>query len=162
MLRPEEEAKLDPLAELFRSAFQDRFAHLRYEEEFTDRLTVTIPAVHPETGEIVVWIDGDEVTVGIGRYFHTHFEAYVGSEPPEEEDRRWATEHALAFIDDFMTERTFLRVYMKDGKFTGSSIIPVDRPEVARSTLFSLLWGNNRGRRQTIDYLWSGPKAQRE
>lgn len=159
MLRPDEEAKLDPLAVLFRAAFQDRFAHLRYDEEFTDRLTITIPAHHQETGDIVVWIDGDEVTVGIGEYFHTHFEAYLGSEPPEEVDRRLATEHALDFIESFMTERTFLRVYMKGGKYVGASIIPADRPEAARSTLLNLLLGYNR--RQEIDYFWSGPKAER-
>jgi hypothetical protein len=69
MLQFEDEVRFDPLAREFRAAFQRRLADLQVREEFSNRLVVTIPALHPETGNIAVWL-GDEVTVGIGEHFH--------------------------------------------------------------------------------------------
>ncbi len=62
MLQSKDEARLDSLAREFRTVFRQRLDNVRPREEFTDRLVVTVPALHPETGDIVVWLDGDEET----------------------------------------------------------------------------------------------------
>jgi hypothetical protein len=75
----------------------------------TGRVEVVFPAQHPEVGNIHVWLD-DEVTVGIGEHFHTHFEAYLDSSMPREEGEVQAVKNALAFISDFMQGNLILEV----------------------------------------------------
>jgi len=77
MLEPRDEARLDSLAVEFRSAFRRRLPDVHPREQFTDRLVVTVPALHPETGDIVARLDGDDVTVSLGEHFHCHFETYI-------------------------------------------------------------------------------------
>jgi hypothetical protein len=143
MLTPEQENALDSLSRAFRDALGERLPAVRRVEHFTDRLIVTIPAQHAETGPITVWLDGDEVTVGIGERFHTHFEAYLdASDLPQAERERRAAAQAAGFIADFMADRILLRV-TRDGGSAGTRAVesaPAPGPE-------------------EIDYLWSGPKS---
>ena len=147
MLGPEQESRLDSLSREFRAALLHRLPDLKYREEFTDRLVVTIPAHHPETGAITVWLDGDEVTVGIGEYFHTHFEAYLveRTEPTQTERERGAAARAVAFIADFMADEIVLRI-SRDGRYASTSHRSIQKglpgPE-------------------EVEYLWSGPKGPR-
>src|SRR5687767_7169197 len=67
-------------------------------EQFTDRLVVTVPALHPETGDIVARLDGDEVTVSLGEHFHCHFETYIDETGSLAERERLAAERAVDFI----------------------------------------------------------------
>ncbi len=83
------------------------------------------------------------MTVGIGEWFHTHFEAYSdASDLPQVERERRAAAQAAGFIADFMADRILLRV-TRDGGSAGTLAVesaPPPGPE-------------------EIDYLWSGPKS---
>jgi hypothetical protein len=147
MLKSEDEGRLDSLAREFRAAFQRRLPHVDACEEFADRLVVTIPALHPETGAIVVWLDGDEVTVGIGKHFHCHFETYLDQGIPEAQRARLAAQRAVDFIALFMADAIVLRISRQRGRV-------VSAMTVAPTTLES-----SPGPNET-DYLWSGPKER--
>jgi hypothetical protein len=147
MLQFEDEVRLDPLAREFRAAFQRRLADLQVREEFSDRLVVTIPALHPETGNIVVWLDGDEVTVGIGEHFHCHFETYLDEAVTAGERDRVAAEQAVEFVANFLADSIVLRVQYEDGRVGSASAFSVDSPHSPPGP-------------QEIDYLWSGPKLR--
>ncbi|HWI62489.1 MAG TPA: hypothetical protein VNT75_11660 [Symbiobacteriaceae bacterium] len=156
VLSPADEARLDSLARSFQTAFQNRFADVEYLEEFMDQLIVTIPAKHPETGDVVVWLDADEITVGIGPHFHRHFEAYLQQGMTTEEQEREAVEGALDFIEEFIAEKTFLRIFRTDiGDPAGASVLRADAPGQT-STMIN---AGVRGDWTAQDYVWSGPRA---
>jgi hypothetical protein len=136
MLLPQDEARLDSLAQEFRKAFQHRLGHVLRREEFTDRLVVTVPAIHPETGDIVARLDGDEVTVGIGAHFHCHFERYF-----EKERGRLAAEDAVDFIASFMADSIVLRVRRDRGRVVSAWTQSVDAPATSPDA-------------NETDYLW--------
>jgi hypothetical protein len=143
MLLPEQEKALDSLAREFRAALRRWLPNLEWVEDFSDRLIIRIPAHNPETGAITVWLDGDEVTVGIGEYFHTHFEAYLTeqAEQTQTERERRAAARAAAFIADFIADEIVLRI--GDGRYAG--------------TFHRAIKKEPPGPEET-DYLWSGPK----
>jgi hypothetical protein len=147
MLPPEDEARLDSLALAFRTAFQYRLGDVRAQEDFTDRLVVTVPARHRETGDIVVWLDGDEVTVGIGEHFHCHFETYLDESVPQPERERLAAERAVDFIASFMTDTIVIRVTRERGRVVSAGAHPVETLETSEHP-------------NETDYIWSGPRPR--
>ena len=146
MLQSKDEARLDSLAREFRTVFQQRLDNVRPREEFTDRLVVTVPALHPETGDIVVWLDGDEVTVGIGEHFHCHFETDLDGGVPQADRERLAVERAVEFIEAFMADSIVLRVRREGGRVVSAGTHPVDTQEASPDA-------------NETDYLWSGPSS---
>lgn len=145
MLQPVDEDRLDSLAREFRIAFQRRLGHVNRREEITDRLVVTIPALHQGTGDIVVWLDGDEVTVGIGEHFHCHFETYLDESLPESERERRAAQRAVDFIAEFMADSIVLRVWRKSGRVVSAGTYPA---------------GESSPGPDETDYFWSGPQGR--
>jgi len=145
MLQPKDEARLDSLARAFRTVCRQRLSDVQPREEFTDRLVVTVPALHPETGDIVVWLDGDEVTVGIGEYFHCHFETDEAEGVPQAERERLAAERAVEFIASFMAGSIVVRVRRERGRVVSAGTHPVDTQRSAPDA-------------DETDYLWSGPR----
>jgi hypothetical protein len=143
----EDEARLNPLAREFRAAFRRQLAHKASAEEFTDRLVVTIPALHPETGNIVVWLDDDEVTVGIGEHFHCHFETYVDDTVAPDDRNRVAAERAVEFIGNFMSDSIVLRVEREGGRVASAGTFSGAAPHAPPGP-------------HEIDYLWSGPRLR--
>jgi hypothetical protein len=144
MLQSKDEARLDSLARKFRAVFQQRLGDMQPREEFTDRLVVTVPALHPETGDIVVWLDGDEVTVGIGEHFHCHFETYLDEGVPQAHREGLATERAVEFIEAFLADSIVLRVRREGGRVVSAGTHPVDTQQASPDA-------------GETDYLWSGP-----
>jgi len=147
MLQSKDEARLDALAREFRRVLQQRLKHISLREEFTDRLVVTIPGAHPETGDIVVWLDGDEVTVGIGEHFHCHFETYLEEGQPQVERERLAAERAVDFIASFMSDSIVLRVTREGGRVVSAGAHPVDALNAPPNS-------------DIAEYLWSGPRVR--
>lgn len=144
MLQPNDDVRLDALAREFRTVFQQRLGHVNAQEEFTDRLIVAIPASHRETGNIVVWLDGDEVTVGIGEHFHCHFETYLDDSIPQVERERLAVARAVDFIASFMADSIVLRVSRERGRIVSVTALPLDTLEAQPNS-------------EETDYWWSGP-----
>jgi hypothetical protein len=145
MLNANEEARLDSLSRLFRATFRDRLPDAAAIESFDDRLVVTIPAKHPATGDVVVRLDGDEVTISIGSHFHCHFDVHFDEERPLTERERLAAIRAVDFITGFLADGMILRVRREGDSVVAAEVSPlrdIKRPPVAGET----------------DYLWSGPR----
>jgi hypothetical protein len=114
-------------------------------EAFTDRLVVTIPARHLETGAIIVWLDGDEITIGIGEHYHCHFETSLDEGVPQTESERLAAQRAVDFIAEFMADSIVLRISREGGRVVSVEARAADVPRPSP--------GPNE-----TDYVWSGPK----
>jgi hypothetical protein len=108
--------------------------------KMTDRPELVIPAQHPETGELHVWLDGDEVTVGIGEYFHTHFSIYDYSSDIRRDNEKEAAGKAVRFIQDVLADRVVFHVFSRS---TGSYYRTSHNPP-------SLKPGDR-------EFIWSGP-----
>lgn len=145
MLTPDEEARLDSLAREFLSVLRSRIDARLYRTEFSDRLKVTFPARHPETGDLVAWLDGDDVTVAIGLGFHTHFPTFVEDELPVDKRERAAAGEAIAYIEELLADRIVLRLHFVNGEIRSGGTSPVDCPAEP------LAPGDK-------EYLWSGPR----
>ena len=105
---------------------------------------VTVPALHPETGDIVVRLDGDEVTVRIGGHFHCHFETYLDEGVPQARGEELAATRAVEFIEVFMADSIVVRVRREGGRVVSAGTHSVDTQEASPDVNES-------------DYLWSGP-----
>jgi len=161
MLSEDEKVKLDSLSTLFLGRLGTTFPHGQYEASFTDRLEVRFPAVHQEVGDIHVWLDGDEITVGIGDYFHTHFDTYFERDTPEDQAESQAVENALIFINDFLSEKIVLEISYSGLKPTAADVHYLEgegtAPWVSTGSLLGLIANRLRRRRTTKHYVWSGP-----
>jgi hypothetical protein len=146
MLTRDQEERLDPLAREFLSVLRIRIDPQLYRAEFTDRLKVTFPARHPETGDLVVWLDGDEVTVAIGLGFHTHFSTDT-DELPVDRRAQAAAEEAIDYIGEFLADRIVLRLHFVNGEIRSAGTFPINSAA-------------NPPARGDKDYLWSGPRPR--
>jgi hypothetical protein len=145
MLTRDQEERLDPLAREFLGALRSRIDARLYRAEFTDRLKVTFPARHPETGDLVARLDGDQVTVSIGLGFHTHFD--LEDELPVDRREQAAAQEAIDYIEEFLADRIVLRLRFKNGEPRSGGTFPIDYPEKP------LAPGEK-------EYLWSGPRPR--
>ena len=117
MLTHEEFMNLDGLSQVFLNTFRRMLPNVNHKEEVTDRLEVTVPAQSPDVGDIVARLDGDEVTISIGDYFHCHFSTFLqeGLSPAEAESE--AAREAVEYIADFMADEVILRLHFTGGRF---------------------------------------------
>ena len=125
MITPEQETSLDGLSQLFLHELEGTFPSEEWEATFTDRLEVVIPATDARFGEIHVWLDADEVTVGIGQFFHTHFETYLDDSLSKSEANRQAATGAIEFIQGVVSDRFVLVIYYKGEDPTQARVIPL-------------------------------------
>ncbi|HEX8495198.1 MAG TPA: hypothetical protein VF658_20475 [Pyrinomonadaceae bacterium] len=144
MLSTEQIEQLDRLSQIFRASFRAALPTLPHREEFTDRLIITVPAKHAETGELTIYLDEDEITVNIGTYFHCHFEAYIYDDLPAEDAKRKAVRSAIQYVTDFLADRIALRITFEDGQYAQSGTYyrdTIPKPAGAKDQ----------------EYVWSGP-----
>jgi hypothetical protein len=118
---PEANYQLDHLSREFLAQLRRVLPERAFRTEFTDRLIVTIPARATEVGDITVWLDGGEVTVGIGQLHHSHFETCTQSALTLEERERVAAEMAANYIRDIIEERVRFSVQFAAGRCLGST-----------------------------------------
>ncbi len=110
-----------------------------------DQLVLTLPAANPEVGELTIWIDEDEITIGIGEHFHCHFPTYLHDDVAPSNAQQEAVEQAVAYVLDVLNNRIVLQIHSEGGQVRWSGTYHLDRyPE----------WKTSPGTRQ---YLWSGP-----
>jgi len=103
---------------------------------FSDRPELVIPAKHPETGELHVWLDDDEITIGIGESFHTHCCTYFFNSDDRSENEREAAREAVAFIRDVLADKVVVHVSSRiTGSYhRGSADAPSLKPGVKECT----------------------------
>lgn len=76
MLTDEQLSKLDKLPQEFARQFKQTLPEVEYHVKHTPTLEITIPAKHPEVGNILITFEGEEVTVYAGEYHHCHFSPF--------------------------------------------------------------------------------------
>jgi hypothetical protein len=102
-------------------------------------LCAVFPAAHPEVGDILIYDDGNEFTVELGRFTHGHFG--IGSAAlPEGEHAERAAEEVVEFLEP---------VFADEVVFWGGH----DRP----GGYFRRESGSRWRREGEPEYVWSGP-----
>jgi hypothetical protein len=66
------------------------------------------PAVHPAVGDVNIWDDDEEATVGIGDITHHHFNPY-DSELTDEEANQWITDRVVEFLELLFSDHVLLQ-----------------------------------------------------
>ncbi|MCD4693702.1 MAG: hypothetical protein K8R79_12365 [Calditrichales bacterium] len=165
MITEEKRLKLDNLSNLFLDRFEKTFKGSSYSLEFTDRLEVSIPSKDPRFGDIHIWLDGDEVTVGIGELFHTHFETYHDDSLAKQQAEDQATANAIEFIKDVLADQVVIEIqydgnkpvrasmqYFDDNE-ASSVVIPVHDKKVMLKRIFP-------SKIKVKKLLWSGKEVK--
>ncbi len=154
-------SKLDSLSQRFLAELNWFFPETDLDITYTDRLEVVFPAKHPDVGEIHVSLDGDEITVGIGTFYHAHFETYLDDTMPKEEAEAQAVSDALRFIQDFIQDKTVLSLIFRGNQPIGANLSHSDSAPACScmatfgiKDLFARIFGWNR---KYKSYKWSGP-----
>jgi hypothetical protein len=109
------------LSKEFCSCLDAACPDLRYSLATECSPILTIPAQHPEVGGITVWFDGEEVTVGIGEFYHLHFDCFTygpGKERAKDPD---GVRKAVDWVRAFLDEAIVLEICMVDGRYYGGS-----------------------------------------
>ena len=106
---------LDNLSRKFLCGLKQVFSPDVFRSEFTDRLIVTIPARDTEVGDMTVWLDGVEITVGVGKLYHGHFEVNWESLPTLDEREDATVETAINYIRDVLNDRIHFEVWFEAG-----------------------------------------------
>jgi hypothetical protein len=99
---------------------------------------VTIPAVLPDVGDIVLQDDGDEVTAFVGHFTHSHFSNYDDITIPEKEQS--IAEDVAQFLEQLFADR----IVMWGSHLGGGGWHTIDCHE--------------RSHPKQKEYVWSGPR----
>ena len=137
--------KLDSLSQRFLTELERVVPRDSFQTEFTDRFIVTIPARYAEVGDITVWLEG-EVTVGIGKLHHCHFDANTQSAATPDEREQAAAESAASYIRDILDDRVHFQVQFEAGRCRVSSSWYPSRSEQLRQL---------SGVDEVREYVWS-------
>ena len=137
--------KLDSLSQRFLTELERVVPRDSFQTEFTDTFIVTIPARDAEVGDITVWLDG-EVTVGIGKLHHCHFDANTQPAATPDEREQAAAERAASYIRDILDDRVHFQMQFEAGRCRGSSSWYPSRSEQLRQL---------SGVDEVREYVWS-------
>jgi len=89
------------------------------------RVILQIPASAAEVGDLLVYDDGNELTVCVGNIAHSHFEAYCENDPTQREREQNAAARACRWIQAILAEEIRFRCEFSKGRFhAGSSWNP--------------------------------------
>lgn len=121
-----------------RARFGDRPIDLAIETEFE----MIFPCVHPEFGDIAIYDDGNEITVFVGNFTHTHFPNY-DEELSDSERAANIAEDVMEFLEDVFADR--IEFYGSQSAMGGWRF----RKDKPRGFLARALFGGR--------YVWSGP-----
>jgi len=90
----------------------------------------THPAATEANAPVRVWIDGDaEITVGIGEYFHTHFDdsSLPASSQPKSPSQ--IAVEAASFVDAYLRDRIIVWVDHANQRGGSAGAFPSDSPD---------------------------------
>ena len=134
------------ITDLLLPELQSRFADRKLRLGTAPNEVAIFPAAHPGVGDLTIWDDGDEATVGIGEITHDHFNPDDDSLSSEEIAKRVSKE-VVEFLEDLFADRVLLWK-SPDGRSGGWRVLTTPDD--------SLEQGNN------LTYLWSGPVSALE
>jgi len=100
-------------------------------------------SIHPEVGNVEIFDDGDELTVVLGRFTHSHFANYDEGIDEAERGKR-ITEALVEFLNDLFEDR--IELYGNHNGAGGARRL--ERGQ--RGLLSKAIFGGE-------SYVWSGP-----
>ena len=142
----ERSATLDSLSRIFLAEFRANFPHVGANEDFTDRVVVSLPSKAAIVGPLEVMMDGDEITVYLGRHHHVHFSTYMHQDLAGEAAERAITLDALTYIRDILEDRIVIWSREEGGRYVAGGAF-------YRDGASNLVDPNGQG------FLWSGKRV---
>lgn len=140
----------DPFTEVFRNLLPPALhPYLASDENVIFRM----PEASPDVGELLVWNDGDELTVGVGKISHHHFPTWDFEGVPEAEQMRRASARAIEWIEAIISDRVRFRVEYEGDRVCAGSWWSTDQGDGGR-------WLQRTTR--VIEYTWSGVQRTAE
>jgi hypothetical protein len=166
MITPEQENLLDELSIIFLRKLRDTFPSEDWEATFTDKLEVVIPPIDDRIGEIHIWLDGDEVTVGIGQLFHTHFETYLDDSLSKTEANEQAVLKTIEFIRDVLADKYVIEICYKGNNPTRARVFPLGEEGLESWTIpiggiTEILRILFSPKKKIARYVWSGKEIDK-
>ena len=117
---------------------------------------LTYPAAHPDVGPLLIYDDGDELTVCLDQKHHSHIATYNYLQEPESERLNLVASEAADFVNDIFSGCVLFTVDYVGTECRGSSHVYLDEnPKGVESLRGSI--GLRGGNIRTEQYLWSGP-----
>ena len=101
-------ARLSSLARRFLAAFANAFPNVQYDATIVDRLFFRVPAVHPAVGDLRIWDEGEELTLGIGDQHHEHHSLYMYSDKAPNDAEDLVVEHTIDVVRALFEEKLIL------------------------------------------------------
>jgi hypothetical protein len=130
------------ITEMLRKELAARFPTLRVISESANEPNLTIPACHPDVGNISLSDDGSEATLCIGSITHSHFCDY-SDDISENERVKAIVDDVLSFLEMLFSDRVLL---WKSGIFGGWRLLKEgEEPDVSSYPA------------GTQYFVWSGP-----
>jgi hypothetical protein len=143
------------------SAFLDELKRLEHNTEswtFVDgqNPTLTLAAKNSLVGPLVLYDDGDELTLEFGTKYHCHFD---GFETEDCETSRMLAAAMLAadYVNRILRERIGVAVHFNDRGCIGASLIYLDDDGLSAENLAQSNAGIYGGMIRTERFLWTGP-----
>lgn len=97
----------DMIREILIPTLETRFPGRDMRLGISPEATVIFPAAHPRVGDVSIWDDGNEATVGIGDITHGHFNPYDGN-LSKSQIAHAVTEMVIDFLDALFSNRVVL------------------------------------------------------
>jgi hypothetical protein len=120
--------QLSDLSREFYLSFTCSMPGVIYEYYFLGCLEIRIPAVNDNFGDIRIWIDNEEIIIGLGDNFHMHFETYsCGGNISDSAIRKKVINDAIEFIRMVISDRILLRLKFKHDRLVSSHIVHLDK-----------------------------------
>jgi len=109
---PEQAEGLKPLPRKLLAAFREAFPDLGHSEA-VDRGTplLTVPARHPESGDLRLWLQSDEVAIGVGERFHTHVATYLYDFADLGAKEDAVVEEVIDYVRDVLADRVVMSAH---------------------------------------------------
>lgn len=126
----------------FLKEFQIRLPDVEFLNGSSPDPVLTIPAKNLETGSIQVWDDGDELTIGIGKHFHCHYDlnGFTFDEISQEEAEKKCIDSAIDFIVEFLADEAILYVRFTNNKPSESGVVSYKNLNSIHSNAKKYVW----------------------
>jgi hypothetical protein len=140
----------DLFTEKFRSQLPDSLHQYLVADE---NVIFRMPEASSDVGELVVWNDGDELTVGVGKISHHHFRTRDFDGVPPAEQMQRASAAAIEWIEAIFSNRVRFRVEYVGDRVCAGSWWFADQGDGGR-------WLKPTTR--AVEYTWSGMQRTAE
>jgi len=131
----------DPLGQRLIQILRAGALSIPFEEEFSDRLEITIRGPSPAIGNVMVYSDSDELTVYVGEHTHCHFSLYMHRDRSNVEAIHAVVEETVAFLSDLLADRIVVWSKSVAGTPSFGGIFRRDMaPELLQAGAKAYLW----------------------